>query len=107
MNAIIENSNHSIFQLLRIYIDGKWHALKGNTVILPASETIIHFQFNDLQNIVIETFDILGNYYYYAFKLLTTDLKTEQGSSLYTLCEIYEISVEELQKRNIPLEDTP
>ena len=107
MNAIIENSNHSIFQLFRIYIDGKWHALKGNTVVLPASETIIHFQFNDLQNIVIETFDILGNYYYYAFKLLTTDLKTEQGSSLYTLCEIYEISVEELQKRNIPLEDTP
>lgn len=107
MNAIIENSNHSIFQLLRIYIDGKWHALKGNTVILPASETIIHFQFNDLQNIVIETLDTLGNYYYYSFVPLITDLTTEQGSSLYTLCEIYEISVEELQKRNIPLEDTP
>lgn len=107
MNAIIENSNHSVFQLLRIFIDGKWYLIKGNAVILPESETILHFKFNVFQTFVLEILDTLGNYYYYILIPLKTNRLSDDGIVMHTLCEIYEISTDELKKRNIPLEDTP
>ena len=114
--AEIENSNCSSFFIKSIFHDSKWWSIEGDTVVLPGNKVALSFRFNqDVNNLFLQVQDILGNAYYYELKVLSLDLlsKTPKAQTTgfqdypHTIRSIKEISLEELKKRNIPLEDTP
>ena len=118
--SFIENSEHSVFTMKRVFHDKKWIPLVGNTVCLPNSKTLFCFKinepFNRSNDIVLEIEDSLGNKYYYSIFPLISPLSaketvnpnkssTKNKKPEFTIIEIKEISLEELKTRNIPLED--
>lgn len=121
-NSIIENSNQSVFSMKRVFHDGKWYHLVGNYVCLPNSKTHLGFKLNQpfdrSVDIILEIEDALGNQYYYSVLPLIspTSIKgtvfankssTNKKMPEFRIREIKEVSLEELKKRNIPLEETP
>ena len=118
--SFIENSDHSVFTMKRLFHDKKWIPLAGNSVCLPNSKTVFCFKinepFNRTSDIVLEIEDSLGNKYYYSILPLISPLSAKETVNPnkpssknkkpeFTIIEIKEILLEELKKRNIPLED--
>ena len=104
--AELENSNHSVFVIKQIYHDAKWHKIEGNTVVLPNSLVYFDFRFNeDVENIFLEVKDELNISYYYEVKVLSISLlkkiPTPATEFLHTIRELKEVTIEEINKRNL------
>ena len=62
----LENSNLSSFEIKRIYHDGNWVGVEGNTVVLPNARCILNFRFSDdFDHLFLEVEDILSNKHFY------------------------------------------
>ena len=96
---VIENSNLSSFEIKRLYHDGKWQIMEGNTTILPSSKCIVNFRFNDkVTSIFLEVEDILSNKYYYQLFILYVGSQSSDGMLLHTVREIKSISGDDMDK---------
>jgi hypothetical protein len=89
----LENSNLSSFEIKRIYHDGNWVIVEGNTTVLPSSKCLLNFRFFDKPtSLFLEVEDILGNKYYYQLFALFLGVKSSNGMALHTVREIKYIS---------------
>lgn len=88
----IDNSNHSAFELKRIYHDGVWFDLVNHTVVLPDKSIIVFFEFNNPNNIFLEISDSLCNLHYYEVKVLNLDKRTKEGSFYHTIRSLKQIT---------------
>jgi len=89
----LENSNLSSFEIKRIYHDGNWVIVEGNTTVLPSSKCLLNFRFSDKPtSLFLEVEDILGNKYYYQLFALFLGVKSSNGMALHTVREIKYIS---------------
>lgn len=62
--AELENSDHALFEVKRVFHDGKWNGVEGNTVVLPNKTVYFDFRFNDdVNNLFLEVKDGLDNSY--------------------------------------------
>lgn len=67
--AELENSDHALFEVKRVFHDGKWNEIEGNTVVLPNKSVYFDFRFNDdVNNLFLEVKDGLDNSYYSRIK---------------------------------------
>lgn len=72
--AELENSDHALFEVKRVFHDGKWNGVEGNTVVLP-NKTVYFVRFNDdVNNLFLEVKDGLDNSYYYEIRVLFLNL---------------------------------
>lgn len=95
----LENSPLSSFEVKRVYHDGKWVNMEGNTTVLPCSKCILNFRFIDKPlSLFLEVEDILGNTYYYQLFILYLGTQSSNGMELHTVREIKNISKEEMEK---------
>lgn len=95
----LENSPLSSFEIKRVYHDGKWVNMEGNTTVLPSSKCILNFRFVDKPlSLFLEVEDILGNEYYYQLFILYLGTQSSNGMNLHTVREIKSISKEEMEK---------
>lgn len=105
--AEIENSDHSLFEVKRVFHDGKWNEIEGNTVVLPNKSVYFDFRFNyDVNNLFLEVKDGLDNSYYYEIKVLSLNLlpgvvRNLNKELLHTIREIKEISIDAINKRTV------
>ena len=103
--AELENSDHALFEVKRVFHDGKWNEIEGNTVVLPNKTVYFDFRFNDdVNNLFLEVKDGLDNSYYYEIKVLSLDLlpdivRDSNTELLHTIRELKEISIDEINKR--------
>lgn len=94
----IDNSNHSAFELKRIYHDGVWFDLANYTVVLPEKSIIVFFEFNNPNDIFLEISDSLCNLYYYEIKVLHLDKKTKEGKFYHTIRSLQQVKKEYVDK---------
>ncbi len=95
----LENSPLSSFEIKRVYHDGKWVNMEGNTTVLPGSKCILNFRFLDKPlALFLEVDDILGNAYYYHLFILYLGTQSSNGMELHTVREIKNVSKEEMEK---------
>lgn len=99
----LENSDKSPFILKRLYHDGHWFDLEGNSTVLPSGKCYLSFYFDSPQNIILAVEDTLGNEYYYTLYVLIVALVNGAGLSssgrfFHTLREIGEVSKGELSR---------
>ena len=88
----IENSNHSVVILKKIYHDGKWFPLQCNNTLIHNGKLILNFKFSDPNGIVLEVSDTLGNLYYYKLNVLHMGLiNGNVNSSIHTIRGIKKI----------------
>ncbi len=94
----LENSNLSSFEIKRIYHDGKWINMEGNTTVLPSAKCLLNFRFIDNSNsLFLEVEDQLGNNYYYQLFVLFLGTKSSNGMTLHTVREIKNIAKEDME----------
>lgn len=102
--AELENSDHALFEVKRVFHDGKWNEIEGNTVVLPNKSVYFDFRFNyDVNNLFLEVKDGLDNFYYYEIKVLSLNLlpsvvQNSNAELLHTIRELKEISIDEINK---------
>lgn len=102
--AELENSDHALFEVKRVFHDGKWNEIEGNTVVLPNKSVYFDFRFNsDVNNLFLEVKDGLDNSYYYEIKVLSCNLlpgivRNSNTELLHTIRELKEISIDEINK---------
>ena len=94
----IDNSNHSAFELKRIYHDDVWLDLVNHTVVLPDKSIIVFFEFNNPNNIFLEISDSLCNLHYYEIKVLHLDKKTKEGKFYHTIRSLQQVKKEYVDK---------
>ena len=105
--AELENSDHALFEVKRVFHDGKWNEIEGNTVVLPNKSVYFDFRFNyDVNNLFLEVKDGLDNSYYYEIKVLSCNLlpgivRNSNTELLHTIRELKEISIDEINKRTV------
>lgn len=96
----LENSNQSVFELSRLYHDGRWVGFEGNKVVLPNSKCYLNFRFTNYpEQIFLEIRDPLENLHYYQLKVLLLSPNQYEGKFLHTVREIESITKEEMEKR--------
>lgn len=99
----LENSNNSSFSIKRLYFANYWHCPSANNVLLPNNNLLMLLYRKDLiEHPVMEIEDVYGRKYYY--DLMFICLPTYQDAKFCSLGELKEISLQDLQARNIPLE---
>ena len=102
--AELENSDHALFEVKRVFHDGKWNEIEGNTVVLPNKSVYFDFRFNyDVNNLFLEVKDGLDNSYYYEIKVLSCNLlpgivRNSNTELLHTIRELKKISIVEINK---------
>lgn len=95
----IENSNQSVFQVKRIFHDGKWFELKNINTVLPNGKLNVSFRFNNPFDIYIEIEDSLQIKHYYNVLVLVLNGKLSTTSRfLHTIREIKESCIEDIQR---------
>lgn len=95
----LENSNLSSFEIKRLYHDGVWVGVEGNTVVLPGARCILNFRFADKPTcIFLEVEDALSNKHYYQLFVLSLWYKEPEGINYHTIREIKLISKENMDK---------
>lgn len=100
--ALIENSDHSVFSIERVFHDGQWREACGNKVVLPNAKVYLDFNFNnDPKDLFMEIKDGMGTLYYYRIKVLVVPNKVDMSipSFFHTVQGISEISFEEIEKK--------
>lgn len=109
--AELENSDHALFEVKRVFHDGKWNGVEVNTVVLPNKTVYFDFRFNDdVNNLFLEVKDGLDNSYYYEIRVLFLNLlpgivQSSNKELLHTIREIKEISLNEINKRVLQNQD--
>lgn len=93
--GIIENSNHSVFSIERIYHDKKWYFTNGNKVILPNSQVYIDIKFSESDDIFLEVVDSLQNKYYYQIFVLVLPKNKGVIPFMHTIRDIKELTKDE------------
>lgn len=92
----IENSNLSTFEMKKIYHDGIWEIMEGNTIFLPNTKTLLNFRFSEKPHcLFIEIEDYLLNKYYYQLFILPV-CEIDDNKYFNTVREIKMISKENL-----------
>ena len=94
----LENSPQSVFEIARIFHDGKWFDIQGNTKILPSTKCMLNFEFNNPLAIFLEVNDILLSKHYYEIKVLLWNIPYSNKKIFHTVREIKEISLDEMNK---------
>ena len=99
----LENSDKSSFTINRFFYDHKWHSTVVNNIVLPNSQLIVQLYRQDLiEHPIMEIKDIYGRKFYYDLMFLC--MPPLQPVQFCTLGELKEITLQELQTRNIPIE---
>ena len=94
----IENSNLSTFEIKRIFHDGVWEIVEGNTIFLPNTKIIFNFRFSERPLcLFIEIEDYLLNKYYYQLFILPV-CEIDDNKYFNTVREIKLITKESLDK---------
>lgn len=95
----LENSNLSPFEIKRVYHDGNWVKMEGNTTILPSSKCILSFKFtNDIKRLFLEVEDSMSNKYYYQLFILVIKANFSRGSVFNTVREIKSIDKADMER---------
>ena len=95
----IENSSLSSFEIKRIYRDGKWVGVEGNTIVLPSTTCLLNFPFSDNPlRIFLEIEDILFNKHYYQLFVLALKQRASDGKYLHTIRGIKSIAIEDMEE---------
>jgi len=95
----LENSNLSSFEITRIYHDGVWVGVEGNTVVLPGAKCILNFRFSDdLDHLFLEVEDALCNKFYYQLFVLYLGCCTREDKLLHTIRGIKRIATEDMER---------
>ena len=101
--ALIENSDHSVFSIERVFHDGQWWDACGNKVVLPNAKVYLDINFNNNpEHIFMEIKDGMDALYYYHIKVLIVPTKGDKPSTtsfFHTVQGISEISFEEIEKK--------
>lgn len=87
----IENSNHSVVILKRIYHDENWFSLQCNNTLIQSGKLMLSFKFSNPDNIILEVSDILGNLYYYKLNVIHTAVFSRTKFGLHTIRNIERI----------------
>lgn len=99
--ALIENSDHAVFSIERVFHDGQWREACGNKVVLPNAKVYLDFNFNnDPEDLFMEIKDGMATLYYYRIKVLIVPNKVDMSipSFFHTVRDISEVSFEEIDK---------
>lgn len=100
----LENSVNSSFIIKRLYFDNSWHNPSANNTLLPNNKLLVQLYRKDIiEHPIMEIEDIFERKFYY--DLMFICLPTYQNILFCSLGELKEISQQELQERNIPLND--
>ena len=98
-----ENSANSIFTIKRVYFDNKWHKVSANNVVLPNNKILVQlYRKNIIEHPVMEIEDIYSRKFYYDLKFIC--LPPLQPVQFCTLGELKEVTIQELQAKNIAIE---
>lgn len=87
----LENSDRSVVILDRIFHDGTWFKLQGNTVMLPNKSCYISFKYSSPINIQLIAKDVLGKEYLYHIKVVRIKRIDNKGKYFNTVREINKI----------------
>lgn len=99
----LENSANSSFTIQRIYFAGSWHIPSANNTLLPSNELLVQmYRQNLIEHPIMEIEDIYNRKFYY--DLMFICLPTFQNVRFCSLGELKEITLQELQARDIPIE---
>lgn len=94
----LENSNHSVVILKRIFHDNVWISLQCNNTLIHNSKLMLNFRFSNPNDIVLEVSDVLGNLYYYKLNVLHTALISGSGSGVHTIRNIEKIEYKDIKQ---------
>lgn len=98
-NCEIQNSNQSIFTIKRVFNDDKWEEMLSNNVVLPNMTITLSINCNEFFGKYLEVEDILGNLYYYEFKILKISNSKTQNT-VYTMNYLKEVQYSDIEKNN-------
>lgn len=99
----LENSMNSSFVIKRLYFANSWHYPSANNVLLPNNNLLMQlYRKNLIEHPIMEIEDVYSRKYYY--DLMFICLPTYQDVMFCSLGELKEITFQDLQTRNIPLE---
>ncbi len=94
--GMIENSDHSVFSIERVFHDDHWFDLNGNKVVLTGSHVYLSIKFNSFKEIIIEVMDSLNNKYYYQIFVVISPKNNGNIPFVHTIRDIKELSEEEI-----------
>lgn len=99
----LENSNNASFIINRFFYDKSWHKASANNTVLPHNKILIQLSRKDIiEHPIMEIEDIYGRRFYYDLMFICFPKKL--NPNFYSLSELKEISLENLQIRKVPLE---
>ena len=99
-----ENSANSSFIIKRLYFDNSWHRAYANNTLLPNNKLLVQLHRKNLiERPIMEIEDIYERKFYY--DLMFICLPTYQNILFCSLGELKEITLQEIQERNISLDD--
>ena len=87
----IENSNHSVVILKRIYHDENWFNFQCNNTLIQSGKLMLSFKFSSPDNNILEVSDIVGNLYYYKLNVIHTALLGGAKIGMHTIRNIERI----------------
>lgn len=92
----LENSDRSVVVLDRIFHDGSWFQLQGNTVMLPNKTYFLSFKYNSPNNIYLIAKDAFDKEYAYHIRVLRIKMMADSGKYFNTVREINKIELKEM-----------
>lgn len=99
----LDNSNNASFIINRLFYDKCWHKASANNTVLPNNKILVQLYRKDIiEHPIMEIEDIYGRRFYY--DLMFIRLPKKLNPNFYSLSELKEITLQELQTRNIPIE---
>lgn len=92
----LENSDRSVVVLDRVFHDGTWFQLQGNTVMLPNKTCFLSFKYNSPNDIYLIVKDVFSKEYSYHIKAVRIKKMTNNGNYFNTVREINKIELKEM-----------
>ncbi len=94
----IENSNHSVVVLKRVFHDNKWFEFEGNTILIQQSKVLLSFMFESPLDIFLEVEDEVNIKHYYKLNVLSTSLIGGSGGGLHTIKDFKKVDISDIFK---------
>lgn len=92
----LENSDRSVVVLDRVFHDGSWFQLQGNTVMLPNKTCFLSFKYNSPNDIYLIVKDAFDKEYAYHIRVLRIKMMADSGKYFNTVREINKIELKEM-----------
>ena len=92
----LENSDRSVVVLDRVFHDGTWFQLQGNTVMLPNKTYFLSFKYNSPNDIYLIVKDSFDKEYAYHIRVLRIKMMADSGKYFNTVREINKIELKEM-----------